>query len=108
LLFFSFVFKILTLARECVVCLKTSHLYDSIVKSGHEEKSITRQREENDWDGITEGGEDTRIVTPWEEGDMLALVGSNLNSDYEHQCLELAVRKLGAEMLERQDRDIKN
>jgi hypothetical protein len=39
---------------------------------------------------------------------MLALVGSNLNNDFEHQCLELAVRKLGAEMLELRDGDIGN
>lgn len=108
MLFFSFVIKILTLARESVVCLIPSHLLDSIVKSGHKDTSIARHREENGWDGITEGGEATGIVTPWKEGDMLALVGSNLNNDFEHQCLELAVRKLGAEMLEPRDGDIGN
>ena len=91
MLFFSFVIKILTLARESVVCLIPSHLLDSIKKSGHQDTSIARHQEENGWDGITEGGEATGIVTPWKEGDMLALVGSNLNNDFEHQYLELAV-----------------
>ena len=38
--------------------------------------------------------------------DILDVVSSNLNNDFEHECLDLAIRRLGAQRLEPRDGDI--
>ena len=69
-----------------------SLLIDSLLRTGFKDLSIARHRE-------AEAGPSAEGAEITNQGDLLEIASSNLNNDFEHECLNLAVRRLGASPL---------
>ena len=68
-------------------------LIDSLIRTTFKDRSIYRHRE-------AEAGESSTEVTQISnQGILVDIATSNLNNDFEHECLDLAIQKLGASLL---------
>jgi hypothetical protein len=76
-----------------------SLLLDSLIQSGFKDLSIPRHRE-------LDAAGDAADEPVTAHADLLDVVSSNLNNDFEHECLDLAIRRLGAKRLEARGGDL--
>jgi hypothetical protein len=88
-----------SIAEKIVPPLIPSQFLDSLIRSGFKDLSIPRHRELEDTGDATDEPVITHAV-------LLDVDSSNLNNDFEHECLDLASRRLGAQRLEPRDGDI--
>ena len=88
-----------SIAEKIVPPLIPSQLLDSLIRSGFKDLSIPRHRELE----ATGDATDEPVMT---HTDLLDVVSSNLNNDFDHDCLDLAIRRLGVQRLEPKDGDI--
>ena len=75
-------------------------ILDSILKTGFKDRSKARHRE-------LEPGDPTQVAKEAsEKPEILDLVTANLDNDFEHECFQIAVRRLSASQLLAQEGDI--
>ena len=65
---------------------------DSILRSGFKDLSIARHRG-------GEPGDPAEVVEVAQQTQLLDIVASNLNNDFEHECFDIAIQRLGASQL---------
>jgi len=76
-----------------------SLLLDSILRGGFKDLSITRHRE-------ADLGVSTDVAEVSQQANLLEIASTNINNDFEHECFDLAVRRLGAHQLQAAEGDI--
>ena len=75
-------------------------LVDSLLRTGFKDLSIQRHREEDSRDPAQ------AIEVAAQKKDLLDTLTTNLNNDFAHECLDIAVLRLGASHLPRTEQDI--
>lgn len=76
-----------------------TELLDSILKGGFKDLSIARHRQ-------PDAGDSTETAQVSVQAELLDVASGNINSDFEHQCLSLAIERLGAQQLQAVEGDI--
>ena len=78
-------------------------MVDSLVRTGFKDLSLLRHRLV---DAETRSSTEPDLPVLDLQGNFLELASTNLNNDFQHQCFEVAVGRLGASHLPRRAEDI--
>ena len=91
----------LAMVEEPPAPMISPKLVESLLRTGGKDLSIQRHQQEY-------SGDSTQVVEVANQGEKLLLdvVNTSLNNDFAHECLDLAIRRLGASHLPAIEQDI--